>query len=106
MKRTPEINSYNLDCMKLMQSKPDKYWNLAIVDPPYGIGVDGKNIIANPSDKNNVKFQKKVHNWDSAPPDKVYFDELFRVSQNQIIWGVIIFLIFLAIVRPLLFEIN
>ena len=73
-----------MDCMELMATFPDGHFDLAIVDPPYGIGealVKGgrgggwHRMIASGADK-----------WDVAPPPE-YFDELFRVSKNQIIWG-------------------
>jgi len=74
------------DNMALMARYPDNYFDLAIVDPPYGIGIDGQkeSICKNP--KHNRKEHKKK-NWDNAIPTKEYFDELFRVSKNQIIWG-------------------
>jgi site-specific DNA-methyltransferase (adenine-specific) len=79
----------NEDNMELMSRYPDNYFDLAIVDPPYGIGMDGDINIKKkdrPStwDKKN-KYQKKE--WDNEIPNKEYFDELFRVSKNQIIWG-------------------
>jgi site-specific DNA-methyltransferase (adenine-specific) len=67
------------DCMALMRRYPDKHFDLAIVDPPYGIGMDGKN------NWSGSKHEKK--DWDNAPPPMEYFRELFRVSKNQIIWG-------------------
>ena len=75
-----------MDCMKGMGHFPDKYFELAIVDPPYGIGMDGQklSICKNPS--HNRKEHKKK-SWDNKIPDKKYFEELFRISQNQIIWG-------------------
>lgn len=66
---------YNCDCMELMAKYPDGYFELAIVDPPYGIGFDNKI-----RDKKNKK-------WDSMIPNNEYFKELMRVSKNQIIWG-------------------
>jgi site-specific DNA-methyltransferase (adenine-specific) len=80
------VNFFNIDCMEFMKSKPDKCYDLAIVDPPYGIGIDGQkeSICKNP------KHNRKKHNkkdWDSSIPDKDYFQELERVSKNQIIWG-------------------
>ena len=64
----------------------DSHFDLAIVDPPYGIGRDNqkKSICKNP--KHNRK-QHLVKNWDSEIPEEKYFEELFRVSKNQIIWG-------------------
>ena len=82
-----ELNKlYNMDCMDLMAQFPDKYFELAIVDPPYGIGIDGQkeSICKNP--KHNRKEHSKK-NWDNKIPDKEYFKELERVSKNQILWG-------------------
>jgi site-specific DNA-methyltransferase (adenine-specific) len=71
------IDFRNMDCMELMKEYPDKYFDLAIVDPPYGIGISS----------NPVRQQHKKKEWDSAIPKKEYFEELKRVSKNQIIWG-------------------
>lgn len=65
------------DNMELMARYPDNYFDLAIVDPPYGIGISS----------NPVRQQHQKKDWDSAIPTKEYFNELFRVSKNQIIWG-------------------
>lgn len=67
-------NENNLDLMKRYS---DKYFDLAIVDPSYGIGIS----------KNPVRQMHKKKDWDNEIPSKQYFDELFRVSKNQIIWG-------------------
>ena len=81
----PTINLYHTDCMKFMADVPDKYYELAIVDPPYGIGEDGlKNHSREKLAKPKLYTPKK---WDRNKPDKLFFDELFRVSKNQIIWG-------------------
>jgi len=77
---------FNRDCMEAMKEFPDKFFELAIVDPPYGIGLKGENPIKNPSDKKNHKHKIDV-DWDSAIPNPEYFHELRRVSKNQIIWG-------------------
>lgn len=81
-----DFGYYNMDCMQGMKEFPDKYFDLTIVDPPYGIGENG--------DKNHTRSKlAKAKNYkafsgnDIEPPDKEYFDELFRVSKNQIIWG-------------------
>jgi len=79
-----EINFYNIDCIEFMKTKPDNYYNLAIVDPPYGIGMDGGNIGGNNCGKAKDYTQK---DWDKEPPPIEYFNELMRVSKNQIIWG-------------------
>ena len=104
---------YNMDCMEGMKQFPDKYFDLAIVDPPYGDGGGAVETArqeqvrrsvrplstictqANAREREKVartggtwasKFGKKIISWDVAPP-KEYFNELFRVSRNQIIWG-------------------
>lgn len=76
-----DFGFYNLDCMEGMAEFPDKYFDLAIVDPPYGIGMDGGNV----GYKGFNNFEKK--DWDKSIPDEQYFKELFRVSKFQIIWG-------------------
>ena len=81
MKITDKINLHHIDCMDFMRNIPDNYYELAIVDPPYGIGMDGGNV----GYKGSNNFKKK--SWDNEIPNKEYFNELFRVSKNQIIWG-------------------
>ncbi len=73
----------NIDNMVFMRKYPDKYFDLAICDPPYGININN-NMGRRKGDKNSN--HKKI-DWDSKSPDKEYFKELFRVSKNQIIWG-------------------
>lgn len=76
-----ELNRlYNMDCMAAMQEIPDKFFELAICDPPYGIGIDGQKLNIN---KKNPKHTRKEHirkNWDAAIPPEEYFRELERVS--------------------------
>ena len=74
------------DCMDLMQETPDNHFDLAIVDPPYGINV-GDNKAGMGRRKGDAKASYKMGDWDSEPPPVGYFDELMRVSKNQIIWG-------------------
>lgn len=74
----------NEDNMLMMSRYPDKYFDLAIVDPPYGI--DWMSQIKSPNKGRNWK-QYKNKEWDKEIPDKDYFTELFRTSKNQIIWG-------------------
>ena len=69
--------------MELMKRYPDKYFDLAIVDPPYGININN-NMGRRKGDKHSG--HKKVK-WDNEIPNQKYFNELFRVSKNQIIWG-------------------
>ena len=73
---------YLLDCMEGMAQFPDNYFDLAIVDPPYGIG----NTTTSAGNKNRKTLHKRV-NWNNKIPSKEYFDELERISENQIIWG-------------------
>ncbi len=71
------MNITNEDNMELMARYEDNHFDLAIVDPPYGIGIS----------KNPIRQQHQKKQWDNAIPNKDYFKELFRVSKNQIIWG-------------------
>ena len=105
MEQFGNIILYNADCMEIMKTFPDKGFDLAIVDPPYGINVTKMSMgsgIGPFGDRNAKKLRNKrlsgsgklkdrILNrmgcdWDIAP-DGEYFDELFRVSKNQIIWG-------------------
>ncbi|MBC8266353.1 MAG: site-specific DNA-methyltransferase [Flavobacteriales bacterium] len=79
----------NEDNMELMSRYKDNHFDLAIVDPPYGIGESNKKRENTKSDKWNNPT-KKIHNvkeWDCKTPEQNYFDELQRVSKHQIIWG-------------------
>jgi len=77
---TIELNRlYNMDCMEGMKEIPDKYFDLAIVDPPYGISITDSGRLG--------KYNKNSNRWDDAIPTEEYFKELFRVSKNQVIWG-------------------
>lgn len=69
------------DCVDYMRTMPDKFFDLAVVDPPYGIGKDWKK-----SRKSKFYHHQSTYN-NSSTPGKEYFAELFRVSKNQIIWG-------------------
>lgn len=71
--------------MNLMARYPDNYFELAIVDPPYGIGEGKKTVRTRKKHVNRVIHNDKE--WDSNIPTKEYFNELKRVSKNQIIWG-------------------
>lgn len=77
-----DLDLRNMDCMELMDEYPDNWFDLAIVDPPYGIGDKFKG-----GKSGKMQFNEVVDNgWDVAP-DAEYFRELMRVSKNQIIWG-------------------
>jgi site-specific DNA-methyltransferase (adenine-specific) len=103
---------YNLDCMELLKQTADKFYDLAIVDPPYGINAPAMQMGQNLSRKDGSKHKEstavkarkgrlnsgggKLKNrllnqstieWDSQIPTQEYFNELFRVSKNQLIWG-------------------
>ena len=77
-----DFGFYNMDCMVGMKQFPDKYFELAIVDPPYGLGQSVVN-----SGGRFKRYENKNGNWDNKTPDATYFKELFRVSKNQIVWG-------------------
>ena len=77
---------YNMDCMEGMKQYTDKYFELAIVDPPYGMKDHGAQNGGKGILKNRAYNHGAIDKWDTAPSKK-YFDELFRVSRNQIIWG-------------------
>ena len=91
MKVTEKIEVTNEDNMDLMGRYPDNYFDLAIVDPPYGIGMSNSNKRTKPSRPNSYThypdFRYHETNWDDVIPSEDYFTELFRVSKNQIIWG-------------------
>ena len=75
-----------MDCIELMKHYPDKYFDLAVVDPPYGINRCGQTETFTKNPKHKRKhFEKK--GWDSSIPEMQYFTELYRVSKEQIIWG-------------------
>jgi len=84
----PPNSFINGDCMEFMRTCPPNYFDLAIVDPPYGIGESGTR--GNPKSnkwKNPSPTIHKVKKWDASPPPQEYFDELKRVSKAQIIFG-------------------
>jgi site-specific DNA-methyltransferase (adenine-specific) len=90
-KHFDRISFYNGDCMDLLKQTPDKYYDLAIVDPPYGIGAD-KNQEKLSNKKGFTKgavTYKEYHktNWDNNVPKSEYFEEIKRVSKYQIVWG-------------------
>ena len=103
MNWTDKIQVYNDDCMNIMQQYEDGHFDLAICDPPYGIGEDGRKSasrteksdgsIRHGIDPRNgrpiirKKSKYSAKQWDSKQPEQYYFDELFRVSKKVIIWG-------------------
>lgn len=98
--KTDLFDLRRMDCMDLMREFPDKHFDLAIVDPPYGIsapnmgmgeGFSGgkyKNRISSGAGKlKNRAIQRMKSDWDAKPPTAEYFNELRRVSKAQVIWG-------------------
>jgi site-specific DNA-methyltransferase (adenine-specific) len=93
------IELLHIDCMVYMATVPDKYFDLAIVDVPYGIGVGKMAYLTEMGttvkqkngtrlNGNKNKRPYKIKNWDESPPSQEYFDELCRVSTHQIIFGI------------------
>ncbi len=79
------IELLNTDCLLYMKQCKDKQFDLAIVDPPYGIGEDGKKNHSRGKLAKATKYTPK--NWDKETSSQEYFDELKRISRNQIVWG-------------------
>lgn len=82
--KKPISEVLNVDCLEYMRSLPDKHFDIAIVDPPYGL--DKKSTQGSGKLKNRCLNRGNIQKWDIRP-DQSYFDELFRISKNQIIWG-------------------
>lgn len=95
------INFFNVDCIEFMKSKPDKCYDLAIVDPPYGMvgnvfQMKSKNLMKNGAKSMRLDDNSSTIGFNlNKPPQKEYFDELFRVSKNQIVFGMQYFVNFL-----------
>jgi len=92
-----ESIAYNMDCMDLMKQYPDNYFDLAVVDPPYGLG----NRLSNGGGKlKNTPMKKLYENkkWDILPSG-IYWSDLFRLSKNQIVFGANYFLEYLPNTR-------
>ena len=99
-----QISIYNEDCLQALKAMADKQFDLAIVDPPYGIGMDGTIGIGIGKEKGFTRkkeYTKK--NWDKEVPSQEYFDELFRVSKNQIVWGANYFTKQLPVIKNYIF---
>lgn len=78
----------NMDCMEFMKQFPDKFFDLAVVDPPYGIDVSKMGLGKGGGKyRGNQRYSRGLSRWDIASPDVAYFNELRRVSCNQIVWG-------------------
>ena len=85
-----KIFSNYMDCNEGMLNYPSNYFDLAFVDPPYGIGSSNDKRFGKKSSKKATTISKNYckKNWDDKSPSKEYWNELFRVSKNQIVWGV------------------
>lgn len=86
MDKLQKITLIHDDCMNVLMDLPNKCFDLAIVDPPYGIGEDGSNN----KSRSKITVAKNYHPFasgDKEPPLEEYFNQLFRVSKNQVIWG-------------------
>lgn len=80
----PISEVHNCDCIEFMRKMPDRFFDLAVVDPPYGLPKESSSGSGKLKDR--MLNQGHISRWDIAPTQE-YFDELFRVSKNQIIWG-------------------
>jgi len=80
--RLPFLSLFHADCMDIMKQYPDKHFDLAIVDPPYGIGASEMTMGSGKNKKWN-----KGKQWDNKTPEAIYWNELKRISKNQIVWG-------------------
>ena len=91
MEKLGKITLYNADCMEIMKGFADNQFDLAIVDPPYGINADvtQNDLGGKKGFTKNAGTYKEYHktNWDNKTPDDAFFHELIRVSKNQIVWG-------------------
>lgn len=86
LSETPRIELLNMDCMEFMAECRDKQFSLALIDPPYGLG---KRTVDGGGSNSQIKFMDDMRrsNWDDNKPEDGYFQQLFRISENQIIWG-------------------
>jgi site-specific DNA-methyltransferase (adenine-specific) len=82
-----EIKLFNMDCMEAMKQMPDKAFDLAIVDPPYGIRISQELSERGKTCRKNGYREWAYKEWDSSVPSDEYFEQLKRVSKNHIIWG-------------------
>ena len=85
MEKIDNLKLYNADCMEVIKDYEDNYFDLAIVDPPYGINF--AKTYTTRTQKDRMGLRHKSKEWDEGIPTDEYFIELQRVSKNQIIWG-------------------
>ena len=86
MEKLGNITLYNADCMEIMKGFADNQFDLALVDPPYGIGISSAGGYYHVKGKGQANPHTKK-DWDNGIPTAEYWEELFRVSKNQIVWG-------------------
>lgn len=79
MDKLGNITLIHDDCMNVLRELPSKCFDLAIVDPPYGINITSSGRLGH--------YGNSPKRWDKTPPDSDYFNHLFRISKNQIVWG-------------------
>ena len=79
------IDLNNADCLEAMRQMTDNQFDLAVVDPPYGISINKQSQGKGGGVAKKIEYTKK--DWDKSAPNKEYFDELIRISKNQIVWG-------------------
>lgn len=77
--------AYNLDCMEAMRQLPDRAFDLAVVDPPYFDGPNRRGYYGSKRSVGPRVVYNRVEKWE--PPDQAYFEQLFRISKQQIVWG-------------------
>ena len=101
-----DFGYFNRDCMEGMKEIPDKFFDLALCDPPYGIGCMSMNYTTSGAVRTHGyaaadrRDYRKQSQWD-VKPTKQYFNELFRVSKRQIVWGGELLFRFLAAIQKL-----
>lgn len=95
----PISEVYNCDCVEFMRTLPDKKFDLVIADPPYGIFRDGQKQTISKNPKHNRKYFE-AKGWDKSSPEQIFFDELRRISKNQVVWGANHFISKIAIDSP------
>lgn len=82
----PISEVYNMDCLDYMKTIPDKFFDLCIADPPYGIKISGQKLSISKNPKHNRKYHED-RNWDNMIPNCDVFEHIFRISKDVIIWG-------------------
>ena len=87
--KTDRLDLRLMDCMELMRGYPDKHFELAITDPPYFAGVAESNFYGSKVSSTGIaRLCSSSKHWNENIPEQAYFDELKRVSKNQIVWGI------------------